>query len=212
MIGYRPPAHYAPSFTCPYCGVLTSHRWTDLWSRTLQTSQCHQCNEPTVWFRGVMIVPLTGGAPLPHPDLPEDVKADYLEARSIAGLSPRGAAALLRLTIDKLTTNLGAEGRDINDRIRDLVRKGLDPRIQQALDVVRVVGNESVHPGTIDLRDDPELAGALFMLVNAIADEMITRRKHIEAVYAKLPQDKRDAIAKRDAKAVAANGTAPTTS
>ncbi len=159
-----------------------------------------------------MIVPLTGGAPLPHPDLPEDVKADYLEARSIAGLSPRGAAALLRLTIDKLTTNLGAEGRDINDRIRDLVRKGLDPRIQQALDVVRVVGNESVHPGTIDLRDDLELAGALFMLVNEIVDQMITRPKRIAEVYAKLPQDKRDAIAKRDAKAVAANGTAPTTS
>ncbi len=212
MNRYRPPTLYASSFTCPKCGVLASQEWTTFWIGTLATSACKECNEPTVWFRNQMLYPLTGGAPLPNPDLPDDVKADYLEARSIAGLSARGAAALLRLCVQKLCIALGEKGKRIDDDIASLVRKGLDERVRQMLDSVRVIGNESVHPGQIDLRDDPELAATLFWLVNEITNEMITKPKRIAEAYAKLPQDQRDRIAARDAKAVAANGTGPTTS
>ncbi len=82
-----------------------------------------------------------------------------------------------------------------------MVHKGLPVRIQQALDVVRVVGNESVHTGTTDLRDDPELTSSLFTLVNLIADAMISQPKHIEALYAQLPESKLQGIARRDARA-----------
>jgi len=37
--------------------------------------------------------------PEPHPDMPESVRADYLEAFRVFTTSPRGAAALLRLAI-----------------------------------------------------------------------------------------------------------------
>jgi hypothetical protein len=145
-----------------------------------------------------MLYPLTGNAPPPHPDLPDEIKADYAEARSIAGLSPRGAAALLRLAIDKLTTHLGASGRTVDDRIGDLVAKGLDDRVQQMLDSVRVVGNETVHPGQIDLRDDPNLAAWLFWLVNEIVEEMITKPNRVAAIYNSLPESKRLGIENRD--------------
>jgi len=62
------------------------------------------------------------------------------------------------------------------------VSKGLDPLVQQALDIVRVIGNEAVHPGVMDLKDDRETAATLFGLVNAIADQMITHPKTVKAM------------------------------
>ncbi len=70
--------------------------------------------------------------------------------------------------------------------------------VQQALDVVRVVGNEAVHPGTLDLRDDRDIAMQLFGLVNAIVDQTITHPKTVRELYAKLPDAKRQAIEQRD--------------
>ena len=60
---------------------------------------------------------------------------------------------------------LGEKGKKIDDDIASLVRKGLEPDIQQALDVVRVTGNNAVHPGQIILEDDKATAVALFELV-----------------------------------------------
>lgn len=137
---------------------------------------------------------------MPNPDLPEDVRLDFDEAGRILRLSPRGAAALLRLAIQKLCAFLGEKGKHIDIDIASLVKKGLDPRIQQALDVVRVIGNNAVHPGQVDLRDDVGTAEKLFDLVNIIADAMISQPKRIAEMFDGLPQDARDAIAKRDGK------------
>ena len=130
----------------------------------------------------------------------EDIKIDFLEAMSILDLSPRGAAALLRLCIQKLCKQLGQSGENINDDIKNLVKSGLDTRVQKILDVVRVIGNESVHPGTIDLRDDRGTAQKLFELVNRIAYDTITHAREVGSLYESLPQSKRDAIEKRDSK------------
>jgi len=72
--------------------------------------------------------------------------------------------------------------------------------VQKSLDVVRVVGNEAVHPGTMDLKDDRDTATTLFGLVNAITDQMITHPKTVNAMYEKLPPGKKAAIAARDGK------------
>jgi len=95
---------------------------------------------------------------------------------------------------------LGEPGKNIDDDIASLVRKGLDPRVQQALDIVRVIGNESVHPGQMDLRDDANTVTELFRLVNLIADIMISQPKAIEAMYGALPASKLEGIKQRDAK------------
>jgi hypothetical protein len=145
-----------------------------------------------------MIYPAVSPAPMPNPDIPEDIRLDYNEARDIVNTSPRGAAALLRLAIQKICKLLGQPGENINADIKALVAKGLPVQVQQALDIVRVVGNEAVHPGTLDLRDDRDTALHLFRLVNFIADKMITEPKEVAKLYAGLPSDKRAAVDKRD--------------
>lgn len=137
---------------------------------------------------------------MPNSDLPDDIRQDFEEARSIINRSPRGAAALLRLCVQKLCAHLGESGKNINQDIAGLVKKGLNPRIQKSLDIVRVIGNEAVHPGELDLRDDPDTAAQLAKLVNIIADVMITQPKHIDTLYDSLPAEKKEQIEKRDGK------------
>lgn len=131
--------------------------------------------------------------------MPANIVADYEEARLIATASPRSAAALLRLCIQKLCKEIGEPGKNINDDIASLVSKGLPVIVQQALDIVRVIGNEQVHPGTLDLRDDPEIANELFGLVNFIVENQIAQPKAIKELFERLPEAKRKAIEQRDA-------------
>lgn len=103
---------------------------------------------------------------------------------------------------------LGEKGENLNDDIGSLVKKGLRPEIQMALDSVRVIGNEAVHPGVLDLNDDPDTALAMFDLLNLIVDHAITAKKKAKTVYySSVPQSKRDAISRRDGKQAEENTT-----
>jgi len=161
-------------------------------------AMCSHCNKPSYWNGNQMVYPNAVTAPFANPDLPDDIKTDFEEARQISNLSPKGAAALLRLVIQKLCIHLGEPGKDLNTDIGELVQKGLPVKIKKALDVVRVIGNESVHPGQIDLNDNPGTAAKLFELVNIIADAMITQPKEIDKLFDGLPDGKKAAIEKRD--------------
>jgi hypothetical protein len=162
-------------------------------------ANCHHCSKYSVWLDGRLIYPTDGSAPPPNTDLSEDVLRDYNEARAILVRSPRGAAALLRLAIQKLLVEFGEKGKNINQDIGRLVRKELPVTVQQAMDSLRVFGNEAVHPGQIDMSDDTETATALFGLVNIIADRMISEPKRVAELYAKIPPEKRAEIEARDA-------------
>jgi hypothetical protein len=166
MVTGRPFEEYAPK-NCDY--IL----------HNVSVSRCFNCNEVAIWIYNRIVWPSRGEAPLPNSDLPEDVRGDYEEASTLLDLSPRGAAALLRLGIQKLCATLGETGENINADIAALVKKGLDVRVQQALDVVRVIGNNAVHPGQIDMSDDRSTAEKLFGLVNLIAEIMISQPKHV---------------------------------
>lgn len=166
----------------------------------LHISLCFSCKQLSIWKYGSIIFPYLRYEIEPSEDINPDICLDFEEARAILDLSPRGAAALLRLCIQKLCKQLGKPGNNLNDDIAALVRDGLGVDVQRALDAVRVIGNEAVHPGELDLKDDRETAAKLFELVNYIAEDRISRPKKIAALYASLPPGKIAAIEKRNSK------------
>ncbi|WP_344200171.1 DUF4145 domain-containing protein [Aeromicrobium alkaliterrae] len=145
-----------------------------------------------------MIFPLVRQGEEPHADMPADVLAIYEEARAVSSLSRKSAAGLLRLGLQMLVDELDTGSGSIDAKIGRLVQGGLDPQVQQAMDVLRVVGNESVHPGQIDLDADDDLLPALFNLINVIVEQVVSRPKTIGALFQKLPDAKRAAIQRRD--------------
>lgn len=147
-----------------------------------------------------MILPDHASAPMPHIDLPEYCRDDFVEARSIISRSPRGAAALLRLVIQKLLPSLGGTGKNIDEDIALLVKGGLAVEVQQALDSCRVIGNNSVHPGEMDISDTPEVAAQMCELINFIVENRISQPKKIKAIYTSLPLKNIAAIEARDKK------------
>lgn len=207
MVPYTTPQLNKTSFNCPHCKAFSSMEWEDAYIgyagrqsiRGLKCAHCTHCNNYSLWIEYSMIYPSEIAVESPNPDLPEEVKNDYIEAANIMNQSPRGAAALLRLSIEKLVNGLDAKGKDLNAKIGDLVTKGLNHKVQKALDVVRVIGNEAVHPGQIDLSDDTETAEVLFKLVNVIAEGMITQPKEVDTLYNDLvPESHKKGIEKRD--------------
>jgi Domain of unknown function (DUF4145) len=205
---YVPPTFGAEAFNCPQpgCGAYAHQTWAELgysrggWhSSQAVISTCQRCGGDGYWLRERLVDPPNAPAPLPHGEMPEPVQKDYMEAREVVATSPRSACALLRLALQKLCAELGQPGKNINADIGALVSDGLPAGVQQALDALRVIGNNAVHPGELDLSDDTETALALFDVMNYIVDQRIAQPKRLEALYDKLPEGAREAIAKRDA-------------
>ncbi|EMY60586.1 PF13643 domain protein [Leptospira terpstrae serovar Hualin str. LT 11-33 = ATCC 700639] len=165
----------------------------------IKASTCDHCGNHALWIQGQNYYPGTGNSLPANPDMPEPVLKLYNEASSISLKSPRGSAALLRLAIQILCKELGEEGKNINTDIGNLVKKGLPELVQQSLDIVRVIGNDAVHPGQIDT-DEIDTVSNLFELVNVIVEYMISLPKRIGGIYSNLPNEKIKGIEDRDKK------------
>jgi hypothetical protein len=217
---YTAPKLELDGFHCPHptCGVFSRQRWfrsarffsdarlggNDHIDTRFLLAVCDRCGDVSIWRDDKMIFPTSSPAAKPHKSTPPEILGDVHEARAIVTTSPRGAAALLRLATEKLAALLVEKpgrpsGKDLNDNIHILVTDGLPKSIQQALDSLRVIGNEAVHPGQLDLKDDQETALRLFRLINVIVENRIAEPAEIALLYdSKVSGAKKDQIEKRD--------------
>lgn len=212
---YVSPDYMKDSFTCPHCRTLslmnyikvnytngiyqnTSNKKGVGGTNWILIATCQNCKKEIIWIDNIYVYPDII-AEEANADMPDSVKQLYDEASLIYNKSPRAACALLRLAIDRLCNELGETDRDINKNIGELVKKGLPKTVQQALDVVRVVGNKAVHPGQIVFDvDDKNTATMLMRLLNIIVERMITEPKEIDSLYQGLPDTVKESITKRD--------------
>jgi hypothetical protein len=227
---YVAPELGLEAFNCPFCGAFSHQSWSEVTYRghlSVETlfegrvysiknrtntpgmknicsiSKCSRCDQYTIWEGPSMIHPNELNVEPPNDDMPEDIQSLYNEARSIVNLSAKSAAALLRLGLEKLLIHLGAKKGSIDVMIQDLVDRDIisaSGSVRKALDSLRMLGNAGVHPTGIDLDEDPQAAFALFKVLNFVVEKLITEEKEIEAIYAFVPEGKRENLDKRRAK------------
>jgi hypothetical protein len=149
----------------------------------LHVSRCYNCKGFTVWVRDRLVFPIRGDE-LPEivevdfREIAEDVQApaedvqhseedvqepaedvdesseDFEEAAAVLNKSPRAAAALIRICIQNMMPLLKETGKNLDENISSLVRKGLEAEIQQAMDVLQVIRRNPGHESHVDLRDE----------------------------------------------------------
>lgn len=219
---YKQPKFQEKGFTCPNCSAYTQHVWNStLVNETygdfcgsygpmssaqkvtpLYVCKCSMCGYISFWYKKELIWPLNTGVQSANSEMPNDIKELYDEAASIIELSPKGSCAILRLALQILCDRLvnKPENTPVDKAIAELVKNGLPVAIQQAMDTVRIVGNEAVHPGQINVDDNKEIAYTMFKLMNFIVEKMIVEPKNIEAIYMTMPEKKIEAIKDRDKK------------
>jgi hypothetical protein len=212
---FKKAGSYTYRFTDEYRYTGDSEYWVE--SEWI-LHKCLTCSQPTLlklsidsdeasfypdgeilYYNRKQLYPIVSDAPDPSSDIPEEIIDDYEEARAVLPYSPRASAALLRLVLQKLCIHLGYTRASLNDNIKALVKeRRLSTEIQQALDAVRVIGNNAVHPGEINLNDKPEIALTLFKLINRIVEETITRPRESEDIYNTLPKSTHEQVRSRD--------------
>lgn len=172
-------------------------------ANNLSIATCQSCGDYSIWVDEEIVYPRKLPIEPPNEDLNEEIKSLYNEASRIFVDSPKGSTALLRLALQMLLKQIGKEGKNINTDIKELVESGLSAKIQKALDLLRVVGNNAVHPGQINLDDNSEVALKLFKILNIISDEMITKPKEIDTLYNDVvPEETKGHIDRRDGRNV----------
>jgi hypothetical protein len=138
---------------------------------------CRSCGEHSYWVDEQLAWPRPQFGSPPSDDLQGELRDLYEEARDVAARSPRSAAALLRLLVERLVTELGETEGQLFERIGRLAARGeITRRTVDALDAVRVAGNGAVHAGQIDPEglDDHEAVLLLFSIVNTLIETAIS--------------------------------------
>src|SRR6202035_1526522 len=158
----------------------------------LHVSRCDNCKGFTVWVRDRLVFPIKVEEAPPdivevdfeevandvqgtvenvqesdehvqtNAEDGEEASEDFEEAAAILNKFPRGAAALTRVCIQNMMPLLEQTGKNLDENISSLVRKGLEVEIQQAMDVLQVIRRNPGQESHVDLRDETAIATRMF--------------------------------------------------
>jgi Domain of unknown function (DUF4145) len=175
----------------PFLEVHRQFRNRDVQNASI--SYCFNCNEMCLWVSDQLVWPRRVGDPEPKLHASPDIRPNGKEASQTLEASPRGAAVLLRLAIEKLCKELGESGESLRDDTGSLVQEDVDARVQKVLDAMRIIESNAVPQAQIGAEDN-RAAEALSGLVNLICEKMIMEPRHLQAVYTKLREGAQNAM------------------
>jgi hypothetical protein len=170
----------------------------------LHVSRCYNCKGFTVWVRDRLVFPARveeapnivevdfreveedvqeSAEQVQHDDEhgqepAEDVQEfseDFEQAATILNKSPRAAAALIRVCIQKMIPLLKNTGKNLDENISSLVGKGLEVEIRQAMDVLQVIRKNPVQENHIDLRAETAMATRMFESLKEILERRMLK-------------------------------------
>jgi hypothetical protein len=160
---------------------------------------CRACGKGSIWkwlfwldkynYFLVLADPILPKPPHALSDMPEDMQADYEEARFVVNYSTRAAAALLRLSLKKLCRHLGAPGNHLETDIRYLAKRPEFGRwLMKTADTLMITGNNAIRPGEINQDDIDNNCSGLFDFINLIINFGITQPKQWDVMHKSLPE------------------------
>ena len=105
----------------------------------------------------------------------QEFSEDFEQAATILNKSPRAAAALIRVCIQKMMPLLKNTGKNLDENISSLVGKGLEVEIRQAMDVLQVIRKNPVQENHIDLRAETAMATRMFESLKEILERRMLK-------------------------------------
>ena len=212
----RTPEFGREAFYCPLCGAFANQLWGvaycfqdggnrralnngDLWSLAL----CAFCQNNSVWLGERLIYPLARLGEESSPDMPDDVRVLYDEAREVAVVSRRAGAAMARATLELLVKRIDPDAPPRSTLVQRLDRiiPLVDTPLGQMLTFARHVGNaihatELPDEAIVMVLDDDQTDGMelIFAAVNGLVEAKITRPRVAAEMYLKIPESVRERV------------------
>jgi hypothetical protein len=179
----------------PFLEVHRQFRSRDV--QNVSISYCFNCNEMCLWVCDQLIWPRRAGDPEPKLHASPDIQRNDEDGSQTLEASPRGAAALLRLVIEKVCKELGESGESPKDDLASFVQEDVDARVQKVLEAMRIIESNAVRPAEIGVGDNRATAETLSGLVNLICEKMTIEPRHLQAMYTKLREGAQNAMERR---------------
>ena len=143
--GFRVPDWRCSVTACPGCDDLIVKR----------AKRSTPVDEPEGWYDERVIYPIQPIADpaVVSPEVPENLRDDYIEAFNVLLISAKASAALSRRVLQSMLRERGYTQRSLVDQIEAVLNevgqdKILPSELRKNIDAVRNFGNFSAHPIT----------------------------------------------------------------
>lgn len=170
---------------------------TDTGHVVLELSKCPMCGKVAVNLSSYYkseekIIPYSYPPPgtIPLPDyIPQSICADYIEAVSIANISPKASATLSRRCLQGMIRDFwGIKKGRLVDEIKELQEK-VPPAQWSAIDALRKIGNIGAHMEkdvSLIIDVEPSEAKSLLKLVELLLDKWYIARHDEEMLLSEI--------------------------
>lgn len=125
----------------------------------------------------------------PIHDVPMRVMQDYAEARKVEKVSKVAFVSLMRRALESMCDEQGAQGKDLFNKLNDLVSKDIIPKkLGELGHAIRAIGKHGAHATDYKFEDHE---------VRAIKDFFLTMVEYVYVAPAKLERLKKTMEAKQ---------------